>query len=301
MTKLIQSLALLTLIVTAEAVFAAGEAVPIKTIAITEGLHVLMGRGGNIAVSTGADGTFLVDDQYAPQYAGITEAIKKLSKDPLKFVINTHWHGDHTGGNEQMGTAGAIIVAQENVRQRLSTDQVVEFFNSERPASPAIALPIVTFSKDITFHLNGNDIHVFHVLNAHTDGDAVVHFKQANVLHTGDTFFSEYYPFIDSGSGGSISGMIKAVEQILALADDKTKVIPGHGKVSDRKGVEEFLTMLKAAHKKVAELIVAGNTLEQAILAKPTAAYDAKWGGGFLKPDVFVSVVYDSIKRSVLD
>ena len=301
MIKMIQSLAVLIITVAGTAVFAVGDATPIKTIAVADGIHMLVGRGGNLAVSTGADGTFLVDDQYAPQYAGIIEAIKKLSDDPVKLLINTHWHGDHTGGNEQMGTAKAIIVAQENVRQRMSTDQVVEFFNSERPASPAIALPMVTFSKDITFHLNGNDIHVFHVLNAHTDGDAVVYFKQANVIHTGDTFFSEYYPFIDSGSGGSVSGTIKAAERILAITDDKTRVIPGHGKLSDREGVEEYLAMLKAVHKAVAELIVAGNSVEQAVLAKPTAAFDAKWGGGFLKPDVFVGVVYDSIKRSTLD
>jgi cyclase len=295
-----RALALLLITATGTAAFGAGEAVPIKTIAVTDGIHMLVGLGGNLAVSTGADGTFLVDDQYAPQYAGITDAVKALSSQPVKFLVNTHWHGDHTGGNEQMGKANAIIIAHENVRQRLSTDQVVEFFNSERPASPTAALPIVTFSNDITLHLNGNDIYVFHVLNAHTDGDAVVHFKQANVIHTGDTFFSEFYPFIDSGSGGSVSGTIKAAEQILAIADDKTRIIPGHGALSDRKGVENYLAMLKAVHKAVAQLIVAGNSVEEAVFAKPTAAFDPKWGNGFLQPDVFVRIVYDSITRSAL-
>ncbi|HCU90230.1 MAG TPA: MBL fold metallo-hydrolase [Gammaproteobacteria bacterium] len=301
MIKTFKCLAVLIITITWATISAAENVVPIKTIAVVDGIHMLMGRGGNLAVSTGVDGTFLVDDQYAPQYTGITDAIAKLSDNPVKFLINTHWHGDHTGGNEQMGKANAIIVAQENVRQRMGTDQVVEFFNSKRPASPIAALPIVTFSKDITFHLNGNEINVFHVLNAHTDGDAVIHFKQANVIHTGDIFSSEYYPFIDSGSGGSVRGTIKGVERILAISDDKTRVIPGHGKISDRKGVEEYLAMLNSVHKAVAGLIVAGNSVEQTVLAKPTAAFDAKWGGGFLKPDVFVRIVYESIKRSTLD
>lgn len=300
MYRIVNAFAALIIAVTCTAAFAAGDAVPITTITVVDGIHMLVGRGGNVAVSTGPDGTFVIDDQYASQYTGITQAIKTLSNDPVKFLINTHWHGDHTGGNEQMAKANAIIVAHENVRQRLSTDQVVEFFNSKRPASPALAWPVVTFSKDITFHLNGNDIHVFHVLSAHTDGDAVVHFKQANVIHTGDTFFSEYYPFIDSGNGGSVSGTIDAAERILAIADDKTRVIPGHGTISDRKGVEDYLAMLKAVQKAVANLIVAGNSVEQAVLAKPTAAFDAKWGNGFLKPDVFVEIVYDSITRSTL-
>ncbi len=278
----------------------AQDAVPIKTIMVADGIHMLMGRGGNVAVSTGADGTYVIDDQYASQYDVIKQAITTLSVDPVKFLVNTHWHSDHTGGNEQMGNSGAIIVAHENVRQRLSTDQVIEFFNAERPAPPPAALPMVTFSDDITLHLNGNDVHVFHVLNAHTDGDVVVHFKQANVIHTGDVFFHGRYPFIDTGSGGSIRGTIGAVERILAIADAETRVIPGHGELTDRKGLEEYLVMLKGAQKAIAQLIVAGNSVEQAVLAKPTAAFDAIWGNGFLKPGVFVKIVYDSIKRSTL-
>lgn len=278
----------------------AQDAVPIKTIMIADGIHMLMGRGGNVAVSTGADGTYVIDDQYASQYEVMKQTIATLTIDPVKFLVNTHWHNDHTGGNEQMGSSGAIIVAHENVRQRLNTDQVIEFFNAERPASPAAALPMVTFSSDITFHFNGNDIHVFHVRNAHTDGDAVVHFKQANVIHTGDVFFHGRYPFIDTGSGGSIQGTIKAVNRILAIADAETRVIPGHGELADRKGLEEYLVMLKGAQKAIAQLIVAGNSVEQAVLAKPTAAFDTIWGNGFLKPDVFVKIVYDSIKRSTL-
>ena len=278
----------------------AQDAVPIKTVMVADGIHMLMGRGGNVAVSTGADGTYVIEDQYASQYEVMKQAIATLSTDPFKFLVNTHWHSDHTGGNEQMGSNGAIIVAHENVRQRVSTDQVGEFFNAERPASPSVALPIVTFYRDITFHLNENDVHVFHVRNVHTDGDAVVHFKQANVVHTGDVFFHGRYPFIDTGSGGSIQGTIGAVDCILAIADAETRVIPGHGELAYRKGLEEYLVMLKGAQKAMAQLIVAGNSVEQAVLAKPTAAFDAIWGNGFLKPDVFVKTVYDSIKRSTL-
>ncbi len=300
MFRTFRNIAFVIVLVLSTGPVSAQDAVPIKTIMVADGIHMLMGRGGNVAVSTGADGTYVIDDQYASQYEVIKQAIATLSIDPVKFLINTHWHSDHTGGNEQMGNSGAIIVAHENVRQRLSTDQVIEFFSAERPASPPAALPMVTFSDDITFHLNGNDVHVFHVLNAHTDGDAVVHFKQANVIHTGDVFFHGRYPFIDAGSGGSIQGTIVAVERILAIADAETRVIPGHGELTDRQGLEEYLVMLKGTQKAIAQLIVAGNSVEQAVLAKPTAAFDAIWGNGFLKPDVFAKIVYDSIKRSTL-
>lgn len=282
-------------------IHAADDVTPIETIAVMDGIHMLVGRGGNVAVSTGTDGTFVIDDQYAPQYGEIMQAIGKLSADPVAFVINTHWHGDHTGGNEQMGGAGAIIVAHENVRQRLRTDQVMEFFKMEQAAAADIALPVITFTRDIAFHLNGDEIRIFHVPNAHTDGDAVVHFSHSNVIHTGDVFFHGRYPFIDSGSGGSIDGTIAAVERILALADDTTRIIPGHGTLTDKKGLEEYRDMLRAVQKSIATLIISGSSSEQAVLAKPTAAFDEKWGKGFIKPDTFVRMIYDNIKRATLD
>jgi cyclase len=282
-------------------VVAAEDAVPIETIPVADGIYMLTGHGGNIAVSTGKNGTVVIDDQYAVQAEVIRQAITDLSADPVKFLINTHWHSDHTGGNERMGSAGAIIVAHENVRRRLSTDQMIEFFHAARPASPDIALPVVSFSRDVTFHFNGDEIHVFHVSNAHTDGDAVVHFRHANVIHTGDVFFNALYPFIDTGSGGSIGGMIAAVERILEIANGETRIIPGHGALSDKRGLVDYREMLRLTRRAIAQLIIGGNSVEQTVLARPTAAFDAIWGNGFLKPDVFVRMVYDSIQRSTLE
>ncbi len=274
--------------------------VPVKTVAVAPGIHMLVGRGGNVAISSGDDGVLVVDDQYASQYDAIVAAIRNVTDTPPRFVINTHWHDDHSGGNASMSDAGAIIFAHDNVRQRMSTDQIIEFFNSERPASPANALPVVTFTSDITFHFNDDTVHVFHVGNAHTDGDAAVHFRRANVIHTGDVFFNEMYPFIDTGTGGSISGMIAAVAKILELVDDNTRIIPGHGPLADKRALVQYHAMLQAVQRSVAQLIVSGASAEQVVQAHPTASFDATWGGGFLDPDRFVRIVYDNIKRETL-
>ena len=279
----------------------AQDAIPIRTIAVADGIHMLMGRGGNLAVSTGQDGILVVDDQYAEQYEVVKNAIDKLAPGGVKFLINTHWHSDHTGGNAQMESAGATIVAHENVRQRMSTDQVIEFFNAERPASPSAALPVITFKQDIAFHFNNEYIEVTHLKNAHTDSDAMIHFRGTNVIHTGDTFFHGRYPFIDTGSGGSVGGIIAAADRIIALSDEKTQIIPGHGELTDKQGVIEYRNMLNTIHKAIATLIVSGNSVEQVVLAKPTAQFDDKWGNAFLKPDTFVKMLYDSIKRATLN
>ena len=205
------------------------ENVQIKTIPVADSIYMLIGQGGNIGVSAGDDGIFLIDDQFAPLTGKIRAAVGKISKEPIRFLINTHWHFDHTGGNENLGKAGVVIVAHDNVRQQMSVDQFIELFNREIPASPSIALPVITFNDTTTFHLNGSTIHAFHVEFAHTDGDSVIHFREANVIHTGDVYFNGIYPFIDVDSGGSINGMIAAVNRILALCDDQTKIIPGHG------------------------------------------------------------------------
>lgn len=274
---------------------AQADSVQIQTVPVGPGVYMLVGQGGNVGVAVGEDAVFLVDDQFAPLSAKITAAVKALSDKPIKFLLNTHWHGDHTGGNENFGNAGVIIVAHDNVRQRMSVDQFMARFNQTVKASPKAALPVVTFGDLVTFHLNGDDIHAIHVNNAHTDGDAVVHWVKANAMHMGDTFFNGMYPFIDLGSGGSINGVIEAVSTALTYANENTKIIPGHGPLSNRADMVAYRDMLVAVRNNVRKLIAQGKTMKQTLAAKPTAAWDAKWGGGFMKPDDFVSTVYESL------
>ena len=256
---------------------------------------MLTGAGGNIGVSVGSDGIVIVDDQYAPLAPKIQAALKSISDKPLRFVLNTHYHGDHTGGNETFGTGGAIIVAQDNVRKRLSTEQVMAAFHNTVPASPPRALPVVTFLDEMTFFLNNEELHVIHVEHAHTDGDSLIHFKNANIVHTGDTYFSGGYPFIDIGSGGSIEGYIAAAARILSLCDDRTQIIPGHGPLSNKAGFVEWRDMLTKVRDRVAKLKAGKKTLEQVVAAKPSAELDARWGGAFIKPDFFVTTVYQTV------
>ncbi len=273
------------------------ENVQIQTQKVVPGVYMLVGQGGNLGVSAGSDAVFLVDDQFAPLTEKIRAAIAAFSDRPIKFVLNTHWHFDHTGGNENLGTGGALIVAHDNVRKRMSVEQFMEAFDRTVPASPKVALPVVTFSEEVTFHINNDEIHVFHVSNAHTDGDAIIHFSKANVVHMGDTYFNGFYPFIDVGSGGSIDGMITAADRVLAITDAETKIIPGHGALSDKAGLTAFRDMLKGVRDAVAAQVATGKTQEQVVAAKPTAAFDAKWGGGFLNPDQFTSIVYSDLSR----
>jgi cyclase len=274
------------------------ETMPVVTEKIAEGLYMLKGPGGNIGVSVGEDAAFLVDDQYAPVTPKVKAAVAALTDKPVKFVLNTHWHGDHTGGNENLGAGGTLIVAHDNVRKRMSTEQFVAFFGEKVPPAPRGALPVVTFNDTVTFHLNGEEIHAFHVAPAHTDGDAVVHFRKANVLHTGDAFFNGMYPFIDIDSGGSVAGMIAAADTLLALVKGDVKIIPGHGPLASRADYEAFRDMLAAVRDAVAPMVTGGKTREQVVAAKPTAAFDAKWGGGFFKPDAFVGLVYADLSRA---
>ncbi|HET6898115.1 MAG TPA: MBL fold metallo-hydrolase [Vicinamibacteria bacterium] len=265
---------------------------------LAEGVYMLKGAGGNIGLSVGADAAFLVDDQYAPLTPKIKAAVAALTPKPVKFVLNTHWHGDHSGGNKDFGESGTLIVAHENVRKRMSTEQFIEAFGMKTPPSEPVALPVVTFADSVTFHLNGDEIQAFHVAPAHTDGDSVIHFRKANVLHGGDTFFNGMYPFIDLSSGGSVAGMIAAADRMLALANDTTKIIPGHGPLGTKADLKAYRDMLATARDRVAALVKAGKTLEQVTAAKPLADLDAKWGQGFLKADPFVSILYKDLSRS---
>lgn len=273
-------------------------ATEIKTTKVAGSVYMLEGSGGNIGVSAGADGMFMIDDQYAPMTPNIRKALAAIGPQPLKFVVNTHWHGDHTGGNENLGGAGAVIVAHDKVRERMSSEQFIKAFGMKVPPSPAVALPVITFADAVTFHLNGDEIQVFHVAPAHTDGDSIIHFRKAKVMHLGDTFFNGLYPFIDVSSGGSIDGVIAAVDLVLALAGDDTRLIPGHGPLGDKAALRKYREMLLDVRAKVAGLIKQGKTLAEVQAAKPSAKWDADWGKGFLTPEQFVGIVYESLAKA---
>jgi len=271
--------------------------VEIKSTELGNGVYMLTGAGGNMGLSVGDGGVFLIDDQYAPLTQKIRAAIAKLSDKPVKFVINTHWHFDHTGGNENLGKEGAIIVAHDNVRKLMSKDQFIATFNANIPAASEVALPSITFSDTTTFHLNGEELHVQHLEPSHTDGDSIVAFKKANVIHTGDIFFNGFYPFIDVDHGGSINGVIANATAIIGMAGADTKIIPGHGPLADRAQLIAYRDMLITARDNVKVLVDAGKTEDQTVAAKPTAELDETWGDGFLKPEVFVKLVYASLKK----
>ena len=272
--------------------------VQIETVKVSDNIYMLVGSGGNIGLSIGEDGAIMIDDQFAPLTEKILAAVRTLTDQPVRFLVNTHWHGDHVGGNENLGKAGAIIVAHENVRKSMSIEHFMEAFNRSVPASSEAALPVVTFTDAMTFHWNGDDVHVFHVEPAHTDGDSIIHFRHANVLHTGDTFFNGMYPYIDVSSGGSIDGMIAAADVALKLCNDQTRIIPGHGELADADDLRAYRAVLQAVRDRVRSLVDAGKTREEVIAAKPSAEFDADWGGGFMKPDVWIGIVYDGMTKN---
>jgi cyclase len=269
--------------------------VEVKAEKVAEGVYMLTGAGGNMGLSVGKSGTYLIDDQYAPLSDKIVLAIRLITPDPVRFVVNTHWHGDHTGGNENMGKAGALLVAHENVRRRMSTEQFMGAFGRKVEPSPEGALPVVTFTDAVTFHWNGDEIRAYHVPPAHTDGDVIIHFVKADVVHMGDVFVNGGYPFIDTSSGGRIDGVIGAAELVLAGIGEKTRLIPGHGPLGTKADLQAWHDGLKTLRDRIAKLKAEGKTRDQAIAAKPTADYDAKWGTGFMKGDTFTGLVYDSL------
>ena len=267
--------------------------VTIETIKLSDNVYMLIGQGGNIGVSVGEDGVFIIDVQYAHMSSKIEAAIKKLSDKPFQFLVNTHWHGDHTGGNENMSTLGATIIAHDNVRKRLE-----ETPNRDTSMRPKEALPIITFNDKLNIHINGEQIIIFHVDNAHTDGDALLYFTLSNVLHTGDVYFNGRYPYIDLNSGGSVNGYIEAVKQTLMLIDDDTKIIPGHGKLSNKEEYTFFLNMLETIKTNVLAEIENGKTEDEVVAnASITKTYDdLGYGSGFINSERFRRTLYKSLK-----
>ncbi len=266
--------------------------VVIETTEVANGIYMLVGQGGNIGASIGEDGVFLIDDQFAPLTEKIRNALSAITVQPIKFMINTHWHFDHTGGNENLGNQGVILVAHDNVRKRMSTEGFIEAFNQTIPAAPEIALPSITFSETTTFHLNGQTIEAIHVLNAHTDGDSIIFFREANVIHSGDVFFNGLYPFIDKSSEGSVDGILRAVDLMLSLADNNTRIIPGHGRLGNKRDLNNYRRMLMTIRNRVQTMIDEGKTIDEIIELKPTAEYDEAWGQGFLNPETFLRVLH---------
>jgi glyoxylase-like metal-dependent hydrolase (beta-lactamase superfamily II) len=266
----------------------------IRAIDLAPGLNMLMGAGGNMAVLQGPDGVFLIDNQFATNAEANLAAVEKLAGARPKYLVNTHWHFDHAGGNAVFQGAGTTVFAHENVRKRLSGEVPSTGRAAQPQPAPRIAWPIVTFATGVDFHLNGQTIRAFKVPSAHTDGDTMVYFVEANVLHMGDTYMKGRFPFIDTGSGGTLKGLIEAQKQVLALTNAATRIIPGHGDPATRADIEESVAMLEGASAAVAARIKAGDTLEQMLARKPLAAW-TKFDGGFINADAFATVLYQQL------
>ena len=264
--------------------------VEIKTEQVAPGVAVLFGAGGNIGVSYGEDGTILIDDQFAPLTEKIQTAVSTLGAQPVKFLVNTHWHYDHTGGNENLGKAGAVIMAHDNVRVRMAAGQ-----GNQKP-SPKVALPVVTYADGLKLHLNGEEVRVIHMPAGHTDGDSIVHWTKSNIIHMGDLFFLRMsFPFVDARSGGNVRGVIAAADKVLAMADAQTKIIPGHGAVATKADLKQYRDMVAEIVAKVEISAKAGKTLEQIKAERPADGYGVK-ADGFITADRFVETVYNMVK-----
>jgi glyoxylase-like metal-dependent hydrolase (beta-lactamase superfamily II) len=261
--------------------------VEIETVPVTDGVYMLVGQGGNIGLSVGDDGAMIIDTQYAPLTDKIQSAVTAAGGGEIQLVINTHWHGDHTGGNANFGNAGAMIMAHTNVRVRLAAAD---------DAQPA-GFPKVTFPDRARIFWNGNAVDLIHVLPAHTDGDTIVHFTNRNAFHMGDTFFNGTYPFIDVDSAGSFDGLIAAGEQVIAMANDATRIIPGHGPLADKADLEEWIGILKTIRGRFQSLIDDGMSADEVVAAGVTSEWDQQMGAGFMNPENFTRLAYQSLTR----
>lgn len=267
------------------------QTIEIQTVKIADGLYVLMGgpAQGNILVSAGSDGILLVDSMYAPMHQKIMDALAKISRQPIRYVVNTHLHGDHTAGNEAMAKLGAVIVSHENMRKRMAAQQ---------NGGPPGALPVITYTDSMTLRFNGEEIYIYHPEPAHTDGDSILYFRHANVMHVGDVPSSLRYPNIGVADGGSVDGMIAAAKQVMKIANPDTKIIPGHlGPVVGFKEIQQQLNMFAVVRDRVISAIRTGKTLQEVVASKPTADFDQGRMGGAITPDRFVTLAYQDLSR----
>jgi len=270
------------------------DTVQVRTTPLARGVYMLAGAGGNMGLAVGDDAVFLIDDEYAPLTPKIRAAIAAITPKPVRFLLNTHWHFDHTGGNKDHGEAGTLIIAHDNVRKRLQTGQLIEALNQTVPPAPAGALPVITFNDTVTFWINGDTVTAFHVPPAHTDGDAIIYFRGANVVHMGDVFVSDGFPFVDLSSGGTIRGFIGAAERVLRVINANTKVIPGHGPLADRARLQAFHDMLLVMVDRMQKEVAAKHTVEQVLASKITADYDASWTN---RRERFLRILHQELSR----
>jgi cyclase len=287
---------ILCLLLLANTLFAQNfDTVKIRPQRVTDNIYMLTGSGGNIGLLLGSDGVLMIDDQYAPLSQKISDAIKSLSKNNLRFVVNTHVHGDHSGGNENFKKQGATLVAHEQVRVRMMNEQFNKRFNRTTPPRDKDAWPQITFNTNMNFHLNNEDVDLIHLGKGHTDGDVIVHFKKANVFHAGDAFVRYGYPFIDVSSGGTVNGFIETLDKFLLLIDENSKVIPGHGAIATKADVKLLRDQLADIRDQVAAAIKKGTKMEDIAGLGITDKYDEKMGKGFLKGKDFVMMIAESL------
>ena len=292
MKKILLPLVLLVLAISTHAQQRDFSQVQMKATKVSGNIYMLEGSGGNIGVSVGDDGILIVDDQYAPLANKIRAALKGIADKKLRFILNTHWHGDHTGGNVEFGPE-APIIAHDNVRKRMATEQKSEVFKSTTPASPKEALPVITFGHSLTVHFNGEEIRAVHFPKGHTDGDTVVFFTASNVVHLGDDFFAGRFPFVDLESGGSVDGLTKNIGEIIGKIPAGAKLIPGHGPISTIDDLKSYHRMLQETSNIVKQKIAAGKTLEQ-IKSEGLPEEWKTWGTGFIKTDFWLETIYKS-------
>src|SRR3954465_4041171 len=272
--------------------------VEIKVQKVADGVYMLTGAGGNIGASIGEDGIVVIDDEFAPLVPKIQAALKGITDKPVRFILNTHYHGDHTGGNQAMAQSGSTIIAHENVRKRLEAGTDIKKFNKPTPPAPKDALPVITFDNQATVHLNGEDIRAIHFPNGHTDGDSVIFFPKANVVHMGDDFVTYGFPFVDVENGGSVSGVITGCEKVLASVPADAKFIPGHGPLSTADDIRTFVKMMKDTRAAVAAAAAKKQTVAQMKHAKVLAAWEKKYSGDFIKTDDWIDALYDDVTHS---